>query len=227
MQSEKVDLLVKALIKAKSDFGEIARKKKNPFFNSKYADLLTIHTATTPALHKNGILVTQTTDLSGIQAVLVTTLLHESGQFISGNYPLNPEKSGPQGFGSALTYARRYALSAILAVVADDDDDGNAGSKQTAKTGGKEQAASPAAGYGKKLISDAQARRLYSSWKKAHRQDSEVQEHLKNRYGFTSTKEITMDLFDEIEKWINSNEPPFEKQQGPDPEPEIEKEPFA
>jgi len=212
--SEKIDQLVKALIQAKGEFSKIERKKKNPFFNSKYADLATIDSAVMPALHKNGITVVQTTDMSGIQLVLVTMLVHESGQFITGNYPLNPVKNDPQGLGSATTYARRYALSAMLAVVSDDDD-GNGASRKpetVAKTGAQDQ---PAYNAGKRVITDAQARNLYKTWKKAHRQDDEVREYIKITFGFNSTKEITQDTYEAIEKWILSNEPV----QQPDPEP--------
>jgi hypothetical protein len=54
--------------------------------------------------------------------------MHASGESISGRYPLRPQQQTPQGYGSALTYARRYALAAMVGVVADEDDDGNAAS---------------------------------------------------------------------------------------------------
>lgn len=208
MQSEKVDLLVKALIKAKADFGPVEKNKENPFFKSKYADLGTIDQAVTPALHKNGLTVVQTTEIAGIQPVLVTTLFHESGQFLSGQYPLNPVKADPQGLGSATTYARRYALCAMLTIVADDDDDGNAASTPQKSAPTQAAQAKTSEGTARPVISEAQGRRLYALWKAANRQDSEVKEHIKAKYGLNTTKDIPRDVYEEICKWVESSEPP-------------------
>lgn len=134
MKSEKVDLLVKALIKAKCAFGPVVKSRENPFFKSKYADLSAIEEAVRGALDLNGLCVVQTTEVLAAGSVLVTTLYHESGQWVSGQYPLNPVKNDPQGMGSAVTYGRRYALSALLGIVADEDDDGNAASHTSHKT---------------------------------------------------------------------------------------------
>ena len=148
MKSEKVELLVKALIKAKGSFGVVLKSKTNPFFSSKYADLADIEDAVRASLDSNGLLVVQTTEVVGTATVLVTTLYHESGQFVSGQYPLNPVKNDPQGLGSATTYARRYALSALLGVVADADDDGNAASHKPNESAKQSAPSRPQAGTG-------------------------------------------------------------------------------
>jgi len=80
------------------------------------------------ALTKNGLSVLQITNFDAADVWLETTLLHASGESISGRYPLRPQQQTPQGYGSALTYARRYALAAMVGVVADEDDDGNVAS---------------------------------------------------------------------------------------------------
>lgn len=218
--SEKTDVLIKALIKAKAQFKTVEKTKENPYFKSKYADLGAIDAAVMPALHNNGLTIIQTTEIAGIQPVLVTTLVHDSGQFISGQYPLNPVKNDPQGMGSAMTYARRYAISAILTVVADDDDDGNAASapqKETVKPATQTAIRQPVSATGNtNVISEPMGRRLYAIWKSAHRQDDEIKQHLLAKYGFKSTKEITRDVYEDIEKWITSNDPPFSSA---DPEP--------
>lgn len=146
MTSEKIDLLVKALIKAKAKFKSFEKTKENPYFKSKYADLGAVDAATSAALHENGLIVVQPTGVLNGTPVLETILAHESGQFISGTYPLIPTKNDPQMLGSALTYARRYALSALLTVVADDDDDGNAASAPAKPSATTQQKAAPAAG---------------------------------------------------------------------------------
>lgn len=117
--------MVKALIKAKQEFGAIAKDKKNPHFKSEYASLDAVLAAVEPALHKHGLVLMQTIEVIGDGgAVLVTKLLHESGESFDSNYPL-PAATDPQKFGAGITYARRYALCALLSVTADEDDDGN------------------------------------------------------------------------------------------------------
>ena len=101
---------------------------KNEFFKSKYADLASVIDAARNALSKNNLAVIQTTQTINGELVLFTTLSHSSGEWIRGEYPIKPVKQDPQGFGSAMTYARRYAFSAITGI-ASEDDDGNAASQ--------------------------------------------------------------------------------------------------
>lgn len=118
--------LAKALAKAQGEMKPAEKLKDNPFFKSKYADLATIWQAARKPLADNGLSVSQTTDFSNEGVFIVTMLLHSSGQWISGRYPVRPIKNDPQGLGSAITYARRYAFAAITGMVTDDeDDDGN------------------------------------------------------------------------------------------------------
>ena len=87
--------------------------------------------------------MTQTTGFQGDKFVLITTLIHTSGQWISGEYWLNPAKpNDPQALGSATTYARRYALSALVGVCSEEDDDGNAATQATKHEPKKEVPAS-------------------------------------------------------------------------------------
>lgn len=225
MTSEKIDLLIKALIKAKAQFGAVEKNRTNPYFKSKYADLGAVNDAVTGPLHDNGLTVMQTTAVRDDGTpVLVTTLAHESGQFISGQYPLLSAKNDPQGLGSALTYGRRYALSALLSVVADDDDDGNAAQDKAVSKA--PVSATPktnttvATTAGGPVITEGQGRRLYAIWKNANRQDDEVRGYIKAKYGFNSTKEITKDTYEDIVKWVESKEP------FPAADAEIEETPF-
>lgn len=105
----------------------------NPAFRSKYADLSAVWEAVRGPLADNGFSVIQSTDFDDKDLWLKTTILHVGGDKIEGRYPLRPTKPDPQGFGSALTYAKRYSLAAMLGVVADDDDDGNAASQPAPK----------------------------------------------------------------------------------------------
>jgi hypothetical protein len=114
--------LIKALIKAKAEFNPIPKDRTNPHYKHKYATLDAVLDAVTPALGKYGLVVIQTTELCEGKTVLRTHLYHESGESITSAYPL-PEISDSQKFGAALTYARRYAVCAILSVTADEDND--------------------------------------------------------------------------------------------------------
>ncbi|MBW4617519.1 MAG: ERF family protein [Desmonostoc vinosum HA7617-LM4] len=114
--------LIPALIKAKAEFQPIHKDRINPHFKHKYATLDAVLDAVTPALGKYGLAVIQTTSITEAKTVLQTHLYHESGESIASTYPL-PEISDSQKFGAALTYARRYAVCAILSVTADEDDD--------------------------------------------------------------------------------------------------------
>jgi len=95
----------------------------NPFYKSRYADLSSCWAAARGPLTANGLGVIQTTEIgeAGIP-VIVTTLVHKSGQWIRGRLSMAPAKADPQGVGSAITYARRYALAAILGLCPEDDD---------------------------------------------------------------------------------------------------------
>ena len=129
---------VKELVTALSSFqGQLTAVKKdaiNPFFKSRYATLDTIWDTIRKPLAENGLSISQTMDILGIEppfSVLETTLYHTSGEWINGRLILNPVKDDPQGLGSAITYARRYSLCAMLGVVADEDDDATVISKPT------------------------------------------------------------------------------------------------
>ncbi len=124
-RSQSVAKLAEALSKAQGEITHAQKDTKNEFFKSKYATLAAVWGACRAALSKNGLAVVQTLESeSGV--VLVTTLMHSSGEWISGRLPVNPVKNDPQGLGSAITYMRRYALSAMVGVAPDDDDDGEA-----------------------------------------------------------------------------------------------------
>lgn len=116
--------LVKSLVKAKASFGAIKKDKRNPAFKTSYASLDAILAAVDPSLCANGLVVIQTFE-AGEAPVLVSRLIHESGEVIESRYPL-PVIGDPQKFGAAITYARRYSICALLGVTADEDDDGAA-----------------------------------------------------------------------------------------------------
>jgi len=129
-QSESIAALAAALAAAQGMLGFAAKQSVNPHLKNRYADLASCIEAAKEPLSQNGLAIIQATDIQDGQAVLVTTLAHASGEWIKSIYPINPVKADPQGMGSAMTYARRYSLSAIIGLAADDDD-GNAASIAT------------------------------------------------------------------------------------------------
>lgn len=122
MQSEQTNDLSAALAKAQAVMKPAIINRVNPHFKNKYADLAAVLEAIRKPLADNGLSVTQTTAFKDGAFVLETTLRHASGQWVSSQYPL-PASGKPQEVGSALTYARRYSLSAMLCIAADEDDD--------------------------------------------------------------------------------------------------------
>ena len=118
--------IASALVKAQKEFGPALKTSTNPHFRSKYADLSACVEAVIDALNNNGIYLMQLTDEHENGVKVSTVFVHESGEQISGGSLYMPAaKHDPQGFASALSYARRYSLMAACSI-APEDDDGNA-----------------------------------------------------------------------------------------------------
>ncbi len=128
-RSPSIAALAAALVKAQSEMKNPPKDSTNPHFKSKYADLATVRDTVMPPLTRNGLSVMQLPCELDDAPALTTLLLHASGEWVETTIKLRPSKSDPQGVGSALTYARRYALQSITGVAADEDDDGNAASR--------------------------------------------------------------------------------------------------
>ena len=120
--SDKIEAISKALVAFHGKIGKIAKDQTNPYFNSKYAGLSTILSAVNPTLQECGLSIMQ---MPADEDELITLLVHESGQFIGSKMKMSLTKRDPQAQGSAITYARRYAVAAILSLSFDEDDDGN------------------------------------------------------------------------------------------------------
>ena len=122
-RSESLVELTKALSKFQGEITSVKKTAVNPFFKSKYADLDAVWEMCRKPLSSNGFaLVQMPVELEG-KLYLETLLIHTSGEYIKGYLALNPKAMDPQAVGSAITYARRYAMSAMLGVSADEDDD--------------------------------------------------------------------------------------------------------
>jgi hypothetical protein len=116
--------LYSALVKCQTQIKVALKDSKNPHFRSNYADLTSVMLACKDALAANDLAVLQLSRIheSGTP-VLVTRIIHVSGEHVEGEFPLVcKDPNDPQKLGSAVTYARRYALAAALGITADDDD---------------------------------------------------------------------------------------------------------
>jgi hypothetical protein len=138
--SDSIKEIATALSKAQGAMESAKKDTKNDFFRSKYADLASIINAGKQAMLDNGLAITQTLEPDIEKAIVVTTLMHTSGEWIKSTIalkPVNLDKEGrekpitPQSMGSAISYARRYGYQAILGLSAEDDD-GNTASTTTA-----------------------------------------------------------------------------------------------
>ena len=133
--SDQINELAAALTKAQGVMEAAKKDTNNTFFRSSYASLNAVIQAAKKPLADNGLSVVQTIEPDPEKAIVVTILLHSSGQWIRSVTALKPVKVDPQGMGSAITYARRYGYQAIVGLSADDDD-GNAASQTNGVKGG-------------------------------------------------------------------------------------------
>lgn len=135
--SEQIISLAPALAKAQAEMPVLKKDKVNPHYGSHFVSLDNLIDTTKPILLKHGLVVIQTPAEAGEGRIgLTTTLIHTSGEMIAETMTIETGKSGPQAAGSALTYARRYAWSALLGIATETDDDANAAQ------GGKPKASS-------------------------------------------------------------------------------------
>lgn len=140
MQSTEIKDLAAALAKAQGEMSHALKQSTNPHFKTMYADLASVIDAARKPLADNGLAVTQTVERQYEQWVLVTTLMHTSGQFQRSYCPILANKPDPQGFGGGMTYARRYGYAAMIGI-AQEDDDGNTASDGRPQTAQRQQGA--------------------------------------------------------------------------------------
>ena len=123
-QSESITDLATALCLAQAEMGGAIKDSNNPFFKSSYADLTSVIKVIKEPFAKWGLSFVQlpVTSAGGNGIGVSTMLMHKSGQWLQGEYLLPMDKVTPQGAGSAITYARRYALQSLVGIPSVDDD---------------------------------------------------------------------------------------------------------
>lgn len=141
--SESIKNIAAALNKAQAEMSGAKKGANNPFFKSSYADLNSVVDAVRIPFCENGLSYSQFPINQDNKVGVETILMHESGEWISDILLLPMVKQDPQAAGSAITYARRYALQAIAGIPAEDDD----GNKATVNNPVKQQKQQPANWY--------------------------------------------------------------------------------
>ncbi len=133
-KSDSIAKLAQALVAAQAEVKNPAKDAFNPHFKTKYADLASVRDAVVPVFARHGLAVVQSLHSADRGPTIATTLLHSSGEWMeAGSLTIPASKQDAQGYGSAITYGRRYMLLAVAGVVGDDDDDGNAACKPQAQ----------------------------------------------------------------------------------------------
>jgi ERF superfamily len=121
-RSDSIKEIGTALAKAQAVLTGAVKDSINPHFRNKYADLASCWDACRKALTSNGIAVVQMPEKDMIGYYVETLLTHSSGEWIASKCYIHLQKDDPQGLGSAITYARRYGLSAMVGICPEDDD---------------------------------------------------------------------------------------------------------
>lgn len=187
--------IAEALSKAQAKITGAVADSANPFFKSKYADLSSVMAAIRVPFAENGLSYTQgarrEVDTNGGFWVLTTTLLHASGETISYDYPIICAKQNdPQAFGAAVTYARRFSLSAMCGVAQIDDDAES--TKQTAAV------------ITPQVISEAQRRKLFVVCRENGWTETDLKTYI-NSIGVESTKDLQVKKYDEVCEYVTKN----------------------
>jgi len=201
--------LAKALAKAQAAMKPVKAECENPYFHSKYADLAAIWESCRKPLTENGLSVVQTIEQGDSRVIVRTILLHESGEWISSRLALTPAKNDPQTVGSAITYARRYSLAAMVGACAfDEDDDAQQASNNAATNRAKPATADKPQDVSKSrdvsahkraeqgsqndgMATDAQRRKIYAQMRELEWTPDELKKFIKEQYGKEDTKTMT------------------------------------
>jgi hypothetical protein len=215
-KSESITELAKALTKAQAEMKGAVKDSSNPFFKSTYADLASVWDAVRGPFTKQGLSFVQAVNFDPAypdHVFVETTMLHLSGEFVSGVIGMKPVKSDPQSVGSCITYCRRYGLQA-LSGVAPEDDDGNAASgTSNAQKPSKPATPAPTIPEPPKVdpgplqtankVSEAQLKRLFTLANKSDKTKQDIIGWLSER-GMNSSKELNTEQYDELCLWIQA-----------------------
>ena len=203
-KSESITELAKAMAAFQGEVKNPSNTAENPYFNSKYAPLQDVLNTVRPLLSKHGLSIIQIPSSSedGNRVIVKTLIMHTSGQWIESDpLILKMDKVTAQGAGSAITYARRYSLSALLGISSEDDDDGNFASKNAVDT--KQNKANNTKKTSKTSSNDTitttQAKHLFEL-----AGDENVVRHVLDTLGYKNSKDIKKSEYQNVCKLIKN-----------------------
>ena len=197
--SESIKQIAAALAAFQAEVKDPARDGENPHFRSKYVQIDGLLAAVRPILSKHGLSVVQSTGGDGQDISVTTEIMHTSGEWIRTDaLILKAVKADPQGAGSAVTYGRRYSLSAALGVAWDDDDDGNAAS--TPPKAEKPKAAPKAKAKAETGNKDMLIHSISTMAKELGANSDDLKEVMRRHFDKTSSAELTYDEALEMKK---------------------------
>lgn len=187
--SESIAKIAEALAAFQSEVKDPRRDGNNPHFRSKYVQIDGLLDAVRPVLSKHGLSVVQSTGGNGQDISVTTMILHNSGEWIETDaLVLKAVKADPQGAGSAVTYGRRYGLSAALGVAWDDDDDGNAASAPRQEAAPKDDAKTAAL---RKIVAEGKEKGVSAQ---------NLADIVKKKYKKASSAELTDEEVEDLSK---------------------------
>ena len=190
-KSESIAELAKALASFQAEVKNPPNTADNPFYKSKYAPLQDVLNVVRPLLSKHGLSILQIPSSDGETVSVTTLLMHSSGEWIQTDpLVLKTDKPTAQGAGSAITYARRYSLSAVLGISSEDDDDGNIA------TGTKHET--------NNLITKSQKQTIAAIMKKKNIAAKDGKEMIDLRYGKTDSSQLTKKEASDLIEFLNS-----------------------
>ncbi len=131
--SESIAKLAEALSKAQAHMSGAKKANENPFFKSKYSDLSSVIEAISKPFADNDLSFIQSPSFDGSLVTVTTRIMHKSGEWIEGTVMLPPTKNDAQGYGSAITYGKRYGIQSMAGVPSVDDDGNDAVKKAAPK----------------------------------------------------------------------------------------------
>lgn len=197
-QSEQINELATALSKCQSELTFAVKDSNNPFHKSKYADLTSVWDSIRQPLTKNGLSVSQIVDINGDNTVLVSILMHTSGQWIRSCMPIINANKTAQGQGAGITYARRYALAALVGCVQDDDDAESAMPRDRGESKKKEKDISP-------IIDKEKRKILHALSEQCDKKYLNTVHSYMDTMGIKGLDNLTEDLYERVYKGLSDN----------------------